>query len=82
MPRSLSQQFPQRGQYYTTTDGAQTGLDEGILYIVTDTVLSALTNNQDPNDRIDGVTLPAGVVINGNVTGFTITSGLVYHGYD
>jgi hypothetical protein len=82
MPRSLAHQFPQRGQYYTSDDGAQSGLDEGILYIVKDTVLSALTNNQDPEDRLDDVTLPAGTVINGNTTGFTVTSGLVYHGYD
>ena len=80
MPDSQALQFPARGQYYTTTDGAQTNLDEGILYIVNDAVFSVLDNTQDPESRLLTITIPAGITINGDVTAFTVTSGVVYFG--
>ena len=80
MPRSLAYQFPARGQFYTSTDSAVTLTEPGILFTMTDCVFSAITNDQDPNNRLDGVTIPAGQVINGQTTGFTVTSGVAYLG--
>jgi hypothetical protein len=80
MPNSLALQFPARGQYYTSADGAQTDLGEGIVYIVNDTVFSVLTNSQDPNGRLLTITIPAGITLNGDTTAFTVTSGVIYHG--
>ena len=80
MPDSLALQFPARGQYYTSSDGAQTNLEEGILYIINDAVFSVLTNTQDPNGRLLTITIPAGVTVNGDITAFTVTSGVVYFG--
>lgn len=83
MARFDTRQVPIKGQYYTSTDGAQSGLDEGFIYCLQDTVLSAISwadnSDIDPNDRLLTETIPAGVEIHGRITGFTVTSGMILH---
>jgi hypothetical protein len=57
-------------------DGAQAG-NWFALQMVGDTVLSALTAVGDSGSPLTGLTLPSGMVIYGNFTAVTVTSGYV-----
>lgn len=81
-PRQNALHFPLRGQAYSSADGAQTGLPEGIIKVYQPTVLTALTfsgEDLDPNDRFLNTTLVAGTELPGRITGFTVSSGLIFH---
>ena len=81
MPQSLALQFPARGQYYESTDGAQTFTgDPGVIYVTQDAVLTSLTNDQDPTGHLVGPTYAAGTILNGQTTAFEVASGQIYFG--
>ena len=80
MPDSLALQFPARGQYYESSDGAVTLSDPGIVYVTQDCVFSAISNDQDPTGHLVGPTYAAGIILNGNTSSFTLSSGQVYVG--
>lgn len=81
MPDSLALQFPARGGYYESTDGAVTATgDEGILYVTQDCVFTSITNDLDPNGHLVGPTYSAGIVIHGNTSSFELASGQVFFG--
>jgi len=61
----------------TTAVTAPTGVAFHAIQIITDTVFSALTGGSIAGDSIIGATIPAGQVIFGVFTGFTLTSGSV-----
>jgi len=79
MPDSLALQFPARGQYYESSDGAVT-VDAGVIYVTQDCVFTSITNDQDPTGHLVGPTYLAGTVLNGKTTAFQLASGQVYHG--
>jgi hypothetical protein len=83
MARFDTRQIPTRGQVYTSADGAQSGLEEGFLYVEAPAQLSAITyqagGNLDPEGRRLNKVYPAGVELHGRITGFTVTSGQVLH---
>jgi hypothetical protein len=82
MARFDTRQIPVAGQYYDATSGAQSALGEGFLVCITDVELSSITfapGVTDPDDALIGVALPAGTQLHGQITGFTVTSGVVFH---
>jgi len=81
MPASAALQFPARGQYYESADGAETFPgDPGIVYVTQDCVFASIANDQDPTGHLVGPTYAAGTVLNGQTTGFELTSGQIYFG--
>lgn len=61
---------------YTTNTAAVTGVNYAQIVCLTDTVFSAFTRTNSTGS-ITGVTLPAGTLLIGPVTAYTLTSGTV-----
>jgi len=80
--RSQALQFPARGQYYESSDGAVTlsDSDVGIVYVTQDCVFTSITNSQDPTGHLVGPTYVAGVILNGDTSAFELASGQIYVG--
>ena len=80
--RSQALQFPARGQYYESGDGAVTlaAGDKGIVYVTQDCVFTSITNDQDPTGHLAGPTYAAGIVLNGDTSAFQLASGQIYVG--
>ena len=70
------QSFGEAGCVYETGTTAVTG-DFCALQCLTNTVFSALTNTIRSGDAITSLTLPAGTVLYGKFSAFTLTSGAV-----
>jgi hypothetical protein len=71
--------FGEAGSVFSKTTAAvtaPTGVAFHAIQVVADAVFSSLTGNI-MGDAITGVTIPAGQVIFGNFTAFTLTSGSV-----
>ena len=79
---SYQNQGQQGGLAITSANGAVVRNFRNLL-IVNDTVLSVLTSNISGGDTklITPIILPAGMVLGGQITAITVTSGLVV-GYD
>jgi len=78
---SYQLQGQQGGIVLTSADGA-VSRNFRALSVVTDAVLSALASNlEGGSTKLITITLPAGLVIGGQITGVTVTSGVVI-GYD
>jgi len=62
----------------TSGSGALTNKDWCAIVIINDTVLSSVTcGGMTNSSSLHTITLPAGLVIFGNFTGITVTSGVV-----
>lgn len=70
------QAFGEAGCVYETGTSTVTG-DFCALQCLTNTVFSAITNTIGSGDAITSLTLPAGTVLYGKFTTFTLTSGAV-----
>lgn len=71
------QSFGESGYLNEIGTTAITGKNLCALQCLTDTVFSALLDNLATGDSLAGVTLPAGTVLVGSFSGFTLTSGAV-----
>ena len=81
MPNSAALQFPARGQYFESGDGAETfPKDPGVVYVTQDCVFTSIVNSQDPTGHLVGPTYAAGTVLNGDTTSFELASGQIYFG--
>jgi hypothetical protein len=73
----ISQDYNGRGPVlYTTDTTAVTGGNFSQIVCLTDTVFSAFTRT-NATGIITGITLPAGTLLIGPVTAYTLTSGAV-----
>ena len=70
------QQFGQAGNVNESGTTAITG-DFCAIQILTDAVFSLITDSLASGDAITSLTLPAGLVLYGKFTAFTLTSGAV-----
>jgi hypothetical protein len=78
---SYQVQGQQGGLAITSANGAVTR-NFRTLMVVNDAVLSALTSNiEGGSTKLITITLPAGLVIGGQITAVTVSSGVVI-GYD
>lgn len=78
---SYQSQGQQGGLAITSANGAVTRNFRSLL-VVNDAVLSALTSNIEGGiTKLISITLPAGLVLGGQITAVTVTSGVVV-GYD
>ena len=78
---SYQVQGQQGGLVITSANGAVTRNFRNLL-VVNDAVLSAITSNLSGGDtKLISITLPAGLVLGGQITAVTVTSGVVI-GYD
>lgn len=78
---SYQSQGQQGGLAITSANGAVVRNFRNLL-IVNDAVLSVLTSNiEGAATKLITITLPAGLVIGGQITAITVTSGVVV-GYD
>ena len=68
-----------RGNINETGTTAHTGVEVSEIVCLTQTVFAALTDEltDSTSDSLVGVTLPAGTVLKGYFTAFTLTSGAV-----
>lgn len=66
------------GNTNETGTTARTGGDWGALHCLTDTVIASYTDALETGgDSLAGVTLPAGTILYGQFSAFTLTSGAV-----
>lgn len=65
------------GSINETGTTAHTGLDVAEIHCLTATTFAALEDSLATGDAITGVALPAGTVLRGRFTAFTLTSGAV-----
>lgn len=72
---ALNLSLGQNGAVVRTTTTATSG-EFHAIHVVADAVFSALTGNYS-GDALTGVTIPAGQVLFGRFTAFTLTSGKV-----
>ncbi|MEI6674446.1 MAG: hypothetical protein WCO57_04630 [Verrucomicrobiota bacterium] len=68
--------FGLRGSVNETGTSAIVGVF-GTLHCLTDTVFTLLTDELASGDSLVGVTLPAGTLLEGRFSAFTLTSGAV-----
>lgn len=74
---SYQLQGQQGGKVVTSADGAVTGPFREIR-VVNAAVMSAFAGNLTGGDsKLITITLPAGLVLGGRITGFTLSSGVV-----
>lgn len=70
-------EFGQRGVIVETGDTALTGLNAYAIQILADANFATLTESNKTGDVMTGFDIPAGVVLFGNFTAITLTSGKI-----
>ena len=73
----VTAELGQRGVVDETGTTAITGGDFIAIQCITDAVFSSLTETAKTGDALTGITIPAGTLLRGQFTAFTLTSGAV-----
>jgi hypothetical protein len=70
-------EFGQRGVIVETGTTALTGIDAYAIQMLADTTFATLTEDNRTGDAMTGFAIPAGVVMFGNFSAVTLTSGAI-----